>query len=87
MFRQVWDKLRDSKPAFFCLEVIVMYSAMVTTANHLISPTICIGPSMIPTINPKGEVALVDVYSYKYDGKVYERGDVVIARSKEGKSK
>ena len=39
----------------------------------------CLGPSMMPTFNPKGDVALVEHLSVTFER--LERGDVVISKS------
>ena len=40
----------------------------------------CIGPSMMPTFNPSGDIVLLDRFSPRFLNKL-ERGDVVVARS------
>lgn len=47
--------------------------------HYGISGTLCIGPSMLPTFNEKGDIVLYDVYNYKFGRKQYEIGDVVIS--------
>jgi signal peptidase I len=49
--------------------------------HYFIDFTWCIGPSMKPTINENGQLVLIDVFSYKFLGKKYEAGDVVISKS------
>lgn len=49
--------------------------------------TICVGPSMIPTIDPAGELALIERLPYKMNIKEYKVGDVVISESMDDKNK
>ena len=39
----------------------------------------CVGPSMMPTFSPSGDIVVLDRFSPKFVG--YELGDVVVARS------
>lgn len=81
-----FKKFKGAKTVVFLFEAGTLYLGLVAVTGNIICPTVCIGPSMIPTVNTKGELALVDVYHYKYGGRKFERGDVVIAKTKEGKS-
>ena len=47
--------------------------------HYGISGTLCIGPSMLPTFNEKGDIVLYDVYNYKFGKKKYDIGDIVIS--------
>jgi len=49
--------------------------------------SICIGPSMLPTLDKDGQLVLIDKFSYKVLGTDYKVGDVVVSRAKEDPSK
>lgn len=48
-------------------------------ASYIINFTLCIGPSMMPTLNQDGDVVLIDLFSYKLLGQEYKKGDVVVS--------
>ncbi|XP_021773935.1 mitochondrial inner membrane protease subunit 1-like [Chenopodium quinoa] len=49
------------------------------TETYIFSPTIVYGPSMLPTLNIRGDVLLVDKFSHRIGN--LELGDVVIVKS------
>ncbi len=38
------------------------------------------GPSMMPTINPLNDFIVVDVFSSKWLGRQYQKGDVIVSK-------
>lgn len=83
MFKaQLIEKLK--KGGIFALETTAAYVVMLVVADNTVTPTICYGPSMDPTIDPRGELAFVNMFSPKYSKDFeFKRGDVVIARLKD----
>ena len=57
--------------------------AVVITAvkTHVADLTLCVGPSMMPTFNPKGDVVVVAKRERAWTGRQTRRGDVVLATS------
>mmetsp|Transcript_5587 Transcript_5587/g.5776 ORF Transcript_5587/g.5776 Transcript_5587/m.5776 type:complete len:165 (+) Transcript_5587:83-577(+) len=41
--------------------------------------TLCVGPSMVPTFDEKGDLVVVDCFSQKILHRSYQQGDVVIS--------
>jgi hypothetical protein len=81
---RLWEKIRHQLPSFekgsqgrrLLIEFVTVYTGLSLTFSHM---TICVGPSMIPTINPEGELAFIDRFllvsgDYKVD-------DVVISKN------
>lgn len=69
--------LRDiaDKAAYFTKAAAAIY----IVREHLLEFTVCVGPSMMPTFNPRGDVAILEHVSvWTHNIKV---GDVVVARS------
>lgn len=58
---------------------------MFTT--NVLGFTLCVGPSMLPTIDTAGELVLIDRLSYKLDLRDYKIGDVVISKSMDDPNK
>jgi signal peptidase I len=58
-------------------------AAAYLVREHVAELTICVGPSMIPTFDPQGEVALVEkmFLGTTVRGRKIQKGDIVIARS------
>ncbi len=48
-------------------------------ASYVLNFTLCIGPSMMPTLKQDGDIVLIDLMSYKILGKEYAKGDVVVS--------
>ena len=48
-------------------------------SNYGVNVTFCVGPSMMPTINPAGNLVLIDSFNYRLRGAPYKNGDVVIS--------
>lgn len=59
-------------------DVVKAVAVFTIVTDHFYGFTICVGPSMLPTINLSGEVLLFDIMSYKALNKHYQPGDVVI---------
>ena len=57
--------------------------AVVITAvkTHVADLTLCVGPSMMPTFKPKGDVVVVAKRERAWTGRQTRRGDVVLATS------
>eukprot|EP00055_Hartaetosiga_balthica_P005090 m.14391 g.14391 ORF g.14391 m.14391 type:complete len:152 (+) comp4300_c0_seq1:110-565(+) len=55
----------------------VCIGSFVTT--HIVNLSVCQGPSMMPTLNPKGDIVLSEAISPRQGN--LKRGDVVIAKS------
>ena len=64
----------------FALNSSVTIVSFYFISNNIIDVTWCVGPSMMPTINEKGQFVLVDIISYKYLGKKYKAGNIVISK-------
>ncbi|PSC73932.1 Mitochondrial inner membrane protease subunit 1 [Micractinium conductrix] len=63
------------KTAYFIKAVAAIY----IVRENLVEFTVCVGPSMMPTFNPRGDIALLEHVTV-WSGRV-EVGDVVLARS------
>ena len=48
--------------------------------DYVIEVTMCIGPSMLPTFNPSGDIVLLDRFSPRFLNNM-KRGDIIVARS------
>lgn len=59
----------------------ITFGGVYLFMTSVVGITICVGPSMLPTIDAAGELAFVDRLSYKLDMKDYKIGDVVISKS------
>jgi len=60
-----------------------LYAAITGVTNYGVSVTKCIGPSMLPTLDPAGEWALLSIFPYAFLGQDYKVGDVVVSMSVE----
>lgn len=58
---------------------MVIFGCMTAFLDNILGFTLCVGPSMMPTIDPRGELTLIDRVSYKFGKKDYEKNDVVIS--------
>ncbi len=80
--RSKWRSLSltDPKGLALIFGTIGYCGGLYITVNHVVFCTLCIGPSMIPSIDERGEFALVDVFDYKFRKKKFLRGDIIISR-------
>ena len=59
---------------------MLQFGCMVNVMhNYAVEVTMCLGPSMLPTFNKKGDIVLLEHFS-KFRRKI-ERGDVVVSKS------
>lgn len=65
--------------ALIAFDFAVVYGVFHVITQYGVNYTICVGPSMIPTLNEKGDFVLIDVFSYRILDKEYHVGDVVIS--------
>jgi signal peptidase I len=66
------------------LATLVKYvAAAYLVREHIAEFTICVGPSMMPTFDPSGEVALVErmFMATTLRNRPIQKGDIVIAKS------
>lgn len=70
-------------------EFTVLFTGGLFVVTFVGNFTLCMGPSMEPTLNTDGGLVYVDIWSHKVLQKAYKPGDVVIAKHPEdqGKSK
>ena len=66
---------------------VIIFGCTVAFTDNVLSFTICVGPSMIPTIHPEGELTLIDRFSYKLMKKDYQKNDVVISMAMDNPKK
>lgn len=59
-------------------EVIGIVAVFHCIGYYAFNFTLCVGPSMIPTFKKEGNLAIVDLFSYRVRGENYKKGDVVI---------
>lgn len=59
----------------------MVFGTVYLFTNYVVGFTVCVGPSMIPTIDPRGELAFINRLSYKVAGRKYKTNDVVISKS------
>jgi mitochondrial inner membrane protease subunit 1 len=59
-------------------DVIRYVGIFHVATNYGVNLTYCVGPSMVPTISEKGNLVLIDTFSYRVMNKPYKTGDVVI---------
>ena len=76
------EEFKKSSPiptlALIAFDFAVVYGVFHVITQYGVNYTICVGPSMIPTLNEKGDFVLIDVFSYRMLNKDYRVGDVVI---------
>lgn len=75
---------KATKSAKGHLSTLVKYvAAAYLVREHIAEFTICVGPSMMPTFAPSGEVALVErmFMATTLRNKPIQKGDIVIAKS------
>eukprot|EP00050_Salpingoeca_kvevrii_P012590 m.23706 g.23706 ORF g.23706 m.23706 type:complete len:160 (-) comp4162_c0_seq1:77-556(-) len=62
------------------LRQFVQFGCFVHIAHNYVGHlTMCVGPSMLPTINSKGDIVIEDCISKRLG--LIKRGDIVVARS------
>ena len=59
-------------------DVVVIIGVFHVGTNYGVNLTYCVGPSMLPTIPAKGNMVLIDTFSYKFGRRKFQVGDVVI---------
>ena len=62
-------------------DVVVIVGVVHVVTNYAASVTLCVGPSMLPTFDTKGDFVLVDQYSKHFSPTPYQIGDVILAKS------
>jgi signal peptidase I len=86
-----WQTWKTAKPyAAGALEFVAIYGLVASINHYVVGLTVCVGPSMKPTIDEEGEVALINRISYKGPAKWrknYKKDDVVISLSMNDPSK
>lgn len=60
-------------------DVACVLSVFHVVTNYFVDFTLCTGPSMLPTVNTDGDIAVIDIFSYTLSGRKYERGDVIVS--------
>lgn len=79
-FNQYWQRIRPHLMNGQELRAfVIIFGCTVAFTDNVLGFTICVGPSMIPTIDPEGELTLIDRFSYKIARKDYRTDDVVIS--------
>ena len=68
-------------------EFVVIGCGVYTFTTTVCGFSICIGPSMEPTIDTKGELTFIDRFSYMFLNKPYKIDDVVISNSMNDENK
>jgi signal peptidase I len=71
----------------FARDFVIVAGTFHVVGTYFCSLTICMGPSMIPTFDPNGDMVVVDKFSYVIQGEKFRKGDIVIAQSPTEKSK
>jgi signal peptidase I len=71
----------------FARDMLITGAVVYLTYDNVFFFTTCIGPSMEPTFDKRGELAFVNVISYKYLGAEYQKGDVVISATPENENR
>lgn len=71
----------------YVTDFITTFCVVHTVTQLGIGYSICVGPSMLPTLDKDGQIVLIDKFSYKVLGDDYKVGDVVVSRAKEDPTK
>lgn len=71
----------------YVTDFITTFCVIHTVTQLGIGYSICVGPSMLPTLDKDGQIVLIDKFSYKVLCADYKVGDVVVSRAKEDPSK
>lgn len=66
----------------FAVDGLLGYCIFFTFTDHILGITLCLGPSMLPTLEEKGSLCLVDRFSLRFRDYEYQVGDVVISTCK-----
>jgi signal peptidase I len=90
-FSRSWTRFKVQAPTFkkgsesrgVLKECLFISTAVFGIANYGVGFTKCKGESMLPTLDPEGEWALVSIMPYVFLGEDYKVGDVVISKSVE----
>lgn len=72
------DRLFDSFKLLI-LDIIRFFGCFHIITKYVCGITLCIGPSMLPTLREKGDLVLIDKWSHKILNTPYQKGDVVIS--------
>lgn len=75
-----------SKP-HYVVGGVAYCASLYVMSTYLVGMTICIGPSMEPTIATSGELAFYEIFPYLTKIKKFQRGDIVISICPYDKSK
>ena len=95
-FSRYWQKFKNQAPSIFqkgspartvVVEFLMIYSGVYVFTSNVVGFTLCVGPSMLPTIDQNGELAFIDRFNYKFARKDYKVGDVVISDSMDDPNK
>ena len=71
----------------YVTDFITTFCVIHTVTQLGIGYSICVGPSMLPTLDKDGQIVLIDKFSYKVLCADYKVGDVVVSRAKEDPTK
>lgn len=71
----------------YVTDFITTFCVFHTITQIGIGYSICVGPSMLPTLDKDGQIVLIDKFSYKVLHADYKVDDVVVSRAKEDPSK
>jgi hypothetical protein len=90
-FRRIKGSLptfkKGSESRRFAVEFSLTFGGMCLFTTYVFGFTVCVGESMVPTLDAEGQLVLIDRFSYRIQGKSYEVGDVIISQSKNDPSK
>ena len=80
--RRVYDSWRRLNQSLrlneLAWEVVQVVSILHVVTHYGVNGTLCIGPSMMPTLREDGDLVLIDRFSYALLQKRYKNDDVVI---------
>jgi len=81
-FRKAWETFGKVNWArelsWTAVDVLKFVGLFHVGSTYGIGFTKCVGPSMMPTFDEKGDYLLIDNFSYRVLSKPYKSGDVVI---------
>ncbi len=78
--RERINKIDRKEVSLFVKDTTLFYLTLVFVGGGFVgSVTVCSGPSMLPTINNDGDVAIIDRFSPYVLGRAYRKGDVVVS--------
>ena len=94
-FSRFWQYVKPRIPTFqkgsqarkTLIEFSVIYCGVFFFTSNIYGFTMCVGPSMLPTIDTEGEFVIIEKFPYVFNLKDYKIGDVVISRSMDDPSK